>query len=191
MKNGLLALFAAALLITSCSKKNDNTLLQSTQATEQGSQALSAKGGAKVARNISGSMHYVFTTEFDLPCDCGTAGEAAGNYTGTGTFTHLGRSSSMIKPCLSPIFSGSTMIGQHVGMECGTLVAANGDEIYINIQPYDIMFSGADAVGVCNIDITGGTGRFAGATGHLSGTATVHLLAGTADLTGVAGTINY
>lgn len=191
MKNTLLILFAAVLMITACSKSNDNTLVQTTKATVQNSQGASAKVAAKVARSINGSMHYVYTTDFDLPCDCGTAGAPAGNYTGTGTFTHLGVSSSKIKPCLSPIFSGTTMIGQHVGVECGTLVAANGDEIYLNILPYDIMFSGADAVGVCNIDIMGGTGRFAGATGHLSGTATVHLLAGTADLAGVTGTISY
>jgi hypothetical protein len=144
-----------------------------------------------MANTISGSIHYTYTTAFDLPCDCGTAGTAAGNYIGSGTLTLLGLSSSKIKPCLSPIYSGTTVTGQHVGMECNTLVAANGDELYCNILPYDIMYSGMDAVGVCNVDIIGGTGRFTGATGHFAGTATVHLLLGTADLEGISGTINY
>jgi hypothetical protein len=188
MKNSLLLMFAAMLLITSCSKTNDNALVQ---ATSQDNQKAAARTTGKVDHSISGSMHYVYTTDFDLPCDCGTAGTAAGNYIGSGTFTHLGLSSSKIKPCLSPIISGGTVVGQHVGMECCTFAAANGDEMYCNILPYDIMLSGADAIGVCNIDIIGGTGRLASATGHLSGTATVHLLAGTADLTGVTGIINY
>jgi hypothetical protein len=191
MKNRLLVLFATVLLITSCSKKDDKSLVQTTQTTLHDTERASEKIAAKASHSITGSVHYTYTTDFDLPCDCGSAGAPAGNYTGSGTFTHLGLSSSKIKPCLSPIFSGATMIGQHVGVECGTLVAANGDELYINILPYDIMFSGSDAIGVCNIDIIGGTGRFTSATGHLSGTANVHLLEGTADLTGVTGTIYY
>jgi hypothetical protein len=182
MKNQILLLSVALLFITSCSKTNDKTLVQS--------QVNTPRSAGKAARTISGSIHYTYTTDFDLPCDCG-AQVSAGNYVGTGTLTHLGMSSSKIKPCLSPLYSGASMIGQHVGTECNTLAGADGDELYCNILPYDILFAGADAIGVINIDIIGGTGKFAGATGHFSGTATVHLSLGTADLEGINGTIDY
>jgi hypothetical protein len=185
MKNQLVLLSAAILFITSCSKTNNNSVVPVAN------QSTMPKAAARASNPLSGSIHYTYTTSFDLPCDCGTTAAPAGNYSGTGILTHLGLSSTKIKPCLSPLYSGTTLIGQHVAVECNTLTAANGDELYCNILPYDILFVGADAIGVCNVDIAGGTGRFAGATGHFAGMATVHLTTGTADLTGISGTINY
>jgi hypothetical protein len=191
MKNQLLLLGFFFVFITACSKKNDPAATapvnNNATTTNQGNHP---KFAGKSDNTISGSIHYTFTTSFDLPCDCGTY-TSAGNFYGTGILTHLGLSTSKIKPCLSPIYSGPVQIGEHVGVECNTLTAANGDELYCNILPYDVLFSGVDAVGTIDVDITGGTGIFSGATGHFSGLATVHLTLGTADLTGINGTINY
>src|SRR3569833_3090037 len=145
MKKQILFVMVMMLVIASCKKSGDK-IVQTT------SRASAHNGAARAATPISGSIHYTFTTSFDLPCDCG-ANSPAGNYLGSGTLSGLGMCSTKIKPCLSPIFSGGTLIGQHVGVECNTLAAANGDELYCNILPYDIMFVGSDAVGIVNVDI--------------------------------------
>ncbi|MES2702051.1 MAG: hypothetical protein V4649_05400 [Bacteroidota bacterium] len=184
MKKSLLTLMSAAVLFASCSKNDnkENGTVCGVRPTQT--------AAAKSAQPFTGQITYHFTMDYDLPCDCGSY-YPAGNFYGTGNLTHLGASSSRIKPCLSPIFSGTTQIGDHVGVECASFVAANGDELYMYTHPYDLMYSGSVATGTCNVDFAGGTGRFAGATGSFTGTVTVHPATGMATLTDINGTINY
>ena len=183
MKHRLLLLAVALFFITSCSRTNDNNVVPTaTNDTPH-------KVAGKSAKTLTGSLHFSSTNSFDLQCNCGSVGSVpGGNFLGTGTLTHLGLSTSKINPCIYPIDGGS---GFHVLLECNTLIAANGDELTCHILPYDIIWSGSDLIGTAEIDIIGGTGRFAGATGHFSGITNVHFFIGTADMTGINGTINY
>jgi hypothetical protein len=182
MKKQVLFLFVGAMIFSSCSKRNDQLTTDNV--------SMPKVAAAKASVPFTGSVTYHYTPDYDLPCDCGTY-YPAGNFYGTGNFTHLGLSSSRIKPCLSPLFSGGTHIGDHVGVECASFTAANGDEVYLYTHPYDLMTSGAYGIGTCTVDFVGGTGRFAHATGSFTGTVTVHAASGTATLTDVNGTINY
>lgn len=180
MKKMLLFLLSGALMVTACNKGTKEDISNSAVVKTVGKQA----------RPFTGSITYHFATDFDLPCDCG-AYYPAGSFYGTGNLSHLGMSSSKIKPCLSPLFSGTEHIGDHVGVECASFVAANGDELYLYTHPYDLMTSGPYGIGTCTADFVGGTGRFASATGSFTGTVTVHAATGTATLTNINGTINY
>jgi hypothetical protein len=102
----------------------------------------------------------------------------------------MGFTTSTIKPCASLIISGGTATGEHVGVECAIFRAANGDELYVHANPYDIMFTAAGPVGTADVDIIGGTGRFRHASGHFTGTVSI-LSATDATLTNINGTITY
>jgi hypothetical protein len=186
MKKQLLLIACAASLILSCSKTKNETLAANPLAANS-----SVRSAARAANPFTGSITYQFSTEFDLPCDCGSF-YPGGNFFGTGNFSHLGLSTSKIKPCLSPVIVDGVQTGNHVGVECASFVAANGDEVYLHTHPYDLMFVGpATAAGACNVDIVGGTGRFATATGSFTGLVTVYFATGTATMTDVNGAINY
>jgi hypothetical protein len=203
MKKSLLLMTGMIIFMTSCTKTNKDTLTDNT-ASPTSTHTIAGKH----SRPFKGSINYAFATNFDLPCDCGSY-SVAGNFYGTGNFTELGLTTSKIKPCVSPIYAtrptapvtnghtaespflGGTPIGNHVGVECASFVAANGDELYLSIRPYDLMFGPAAAVGTCYVDIVGGTGRFTTATGTFSGTVTVPYTTGTASMTGVDGVIEY
>jgi hypothetical protein len=191
MKKQLLLFVSAALIFSSCSKSNSNNAVPDPNTTSATNGSTQPKVAGRGAKEFSGSLAYSFTTAFDLPCTFGSF-TPVGNLYGTGTISHLGLSSSKIKPCVIPIFSGGTQIGDSVGVECATLVSASGDEVYTNIRPYGLYFIGpTSAMGMLHADITGGTGRFAGATGGFTGTVTVFFSTGTATCTGITGTINY
>ena len=97
------------------------------------------------------------------------AGDPDATDVGNGQFTHLGLSS----------FSGvltTDWTSEFIGSVTGTmpLTAANGDKLYIGIagtQTMDSSYTFSDFVGT--YAITGGTGRFVGASG--AGTITAHL----------------
>src|SRR5690606_10600790 len=103
--------------------------------------------------------------------------------------THLGKTYSMVKPCLAPIMQDGNYIGDHVGVECAYFQAANGDFLYCYTYPYDMYISPVGSVGIANVDFVGGTGRFANATGSFSGTVTVGPTGAT--FSNINGTIIY
>ena len=90
---------------------------------------------------------------------------------GVGTFTHLGKSTftgTLETFWLAPYYATGDVSGTI------TLVAANGDELYVDVtgtQTVDVSGTFADFAGGYIID--GGTGRFVGATG--SGDIGAHL----------------
>jgi hypothetical protein len=191
MKKQLLLIAITVLFISSCSKSNNNNVAPSSETAVSASQSSQSKIAGKCGKALTGSLNYAFTDAFDLPCVYGSF-TPVGNLYGTGTLTHLGLSSSKIKPCVSPIYLGTVQIGDSVGVECATLVAANGDQVFTHIRPYGLYFiSATSASGILYADITGGTGRFAGATGGFSGVVTVFFSLGTATCAGITGTIDY
>ncbi|MBS1773048.1 MAG: hypothetical protein JST82_09305 [Bacteroidetes bacterium] len=192
MKSRLLLIAAAVMIIASCRKSNESPI-QSVQnaGTETETPAVSTSKSTKdCGKPFHGEMIYYFTNDFNLPCNCGTA-TPVGNLFGTGNLSHLGLSTSKIKPCSVPIMVGTNYIGDHIAVECGSFVAANGDELYCYTYPYDLMFGATAAVGTIHCDFVGGTGRFKHATGSFTGTITVSYTAPTATLTGITGTIDY
>lgn len=183
MKNQLLLIVMIAVLAASCQKSDNGMSL--SQDPQSGS-ALKNNGVP-----FKGAMLYTQSTTLNLPCNCG-AMSTVGNFDGQGNITHFGLLKSKNKTCASPIMAGSIQIGNHIVIECGSFVAANGDEIYVNIAPYDIYFGNTAASGTMSAEFAGGTGRFANATGSFTGTITVpYSNPNTVSLTNINGTINY
>jgi hypothetical protein len=77
---------------------------------------------------------------------------------GTGQLTHLGRY-FMTSPHTSHVITGET-IGDQI------FTAANGDTLTAFCEGFPVMQPDGSVVGGLDCDITGGTGRFEGATGE-------------------------
>lgn len=76
---------------------------------------------------------------------------------GSGQLTHLGRY-FMTSPHTSNVFTGET-IGDQI------FTAANGDTLTAFCEGFPVFQADGHVVGTLDCDITGGTGRFEGATG--------------------------
>ena len=76
---------------------------------------------------------------------------------GTGQLTHLGRY-FMTSPHTSHVFTGET-IGDQI------FTAASGDMVTAFCEGFPVMQPNGDVVGSLDCEITGGTGRFGGASG--------------------------
>lgn len=172
----VLSVFAASLLFASCAK-DTQTQPATPVATQSSIDEMSKKdkhnwdddddrdcNRCDDGKKLKGSMTFHISETYDLPCNCGQF-QSAGTYSGSGNISHMGNTTSDIKPCIAPIFQGTALVGYHVGVQCGSLKAANGNYLYVNINPYDLNFTNAGAVGVVKIDIIGGTGKFKKATG--------------------------
>jgi hypothetical protein len=181
MKIKFLSIICMVLAISSCRKANNNV-----QTSNQPNASSAAKA---TERPFSGSMSYHFTTDFDLACNYNQS-IPAGNYIGSGNLSHLGASTSKFEPCIVPIFSGNNVIGLHVMHVCGSFTASNGDELYCSSRPYNLMFTSTGAVGTTTIDFAGGTGRFANASGTITGVVTNDNY-GNSVLSNIQGTISY
>jgi hypothetical protein len=122
-----------------------------------------AAADTSVERPFSGSVSGLAGVAPDGGCPIGlrTSG------TGTGTATHLGLTTMAADHCTpnppfgpapGPIESGSI-----------TFTAANGDTVQGTysgtVAPLEPV-EGAEIGGLMHVAVTGGTGRFAGATGH-------------------------
>ena len=173
--------FASLLLIISSCCKEDNLVADKNQ----GSLQLKTSP----VKPFQGTIVYLPSNQ-DLPCDCGNF-QPVGTFSGSGNLSHLGLVSSKIKPCTAPIFDNNfNVVGLHVGMECGSFIAANGDELYVLPYPYDLLFGPTGAVGNVSIDIVGGTGRFSNASGNFTGTITIDGN-NIATFSNINGTISY
>lgn len=181
MRNLLFIAFSATVIFASC--KKDDACMQ--PATTSSTTETAKKAGVP----FKGSMTYNFVAE-NVPCDCGSY-FPVGNLFGTGNLTHLGNATSKIKPCAAPLMNGDVRIGDIIGVECGSFVAANGDEVYCHTYPYNLYYTATAAVGTITCDFVGGTGKFANATGSFTGTITVPYGQGIATFTNIDGTINY
>ncbi len=121
------------------------------------------------------------------PASCPAFPFLAGSTTGVGTATHLGAVTGIGSDCITPTSPTTFQFGNgHL-----TVVAANGDELRAQysgtlvpsaLPPYSTI-SGS-------YRITGGTGRFAGATGGGKLGGIENLLTGQGRLT-LSGTLSY
>jgi hypothetical protein len=180
MSKSLLILFSFLILLSACNKSSETGITPVKQNPAFRSNA-----------PFSGTMSYQLNTSLDLPCNCGIYAPV-GTFSGAGTFSHLGASTSNIKPCAELLIVNGNPVGFYVGMECGSFVAANGDELWCTIPAYNLYFTNTGmASGTIVANFAGGTGRFTNATGSFTGTITNNPVLNTATLTGVTGTINY
>jgi len=180
-------MLCVATFISSCTKDESTVLKPTSSPGTATSQSTSRKAG----KPFTGEINYSFNAGFNMPCDCGPY-YPVGTFSGSGNLSHLGLSTSDIKPCVSPVFnSDGTQTGDHVGIECAYFVAANGDRLYCYTHPYDLVYTPTAAIGHVTVDFVGGTGRFTSATGSFTGVVTVPYGTGTASLTNIDGIINY
>ncbi len=185
MKSKLVIMAFALLSVAACRKSTN--MVANTEVPSMTSN--SAAKGTSVP--FKGAMTYTLNPNLNLPCNCGAL-ITVGDFEGVGNVTHMGLLKSKYKTCASPIMAGSIMIGNHVVIQCGSFTAANGDEVYVNIAPYDLMFGQATATGLVNAEFNGGTGRFTNATGGFKGVITLNYNnPNVVTLTNIDGTINY
>jgi len=168
------------LTIASC-RKDERTEVSLPQQTATTQPQLK-----KTAKPFSGSMTTVPSTSTSLNCNCGTLVDL-GTSTGSGNFSHMGNTTAKLRPCVS-----FTQTGFNVGSQCGYLTAANGDDLYTNINPYTLTFNPVTMTfdGVLHIDFAGGTGRFSDATGSFDASLSVDL-ANNGALNVISGSIVY
>ena len=105
--------------------------------------------------------------------------------TGSGNATHLGMFTNTGKVSFMPDESNPNILHPSGG---GVFTAANGDKLNF------VIVSGAldltTGIGTGDFEFTGGTGRFANATGHTSGVIQQNVVTGAYELT-LVGNIDY
>lgn len=192
-KSIIVAFSLVAVFAASCNKATNNVIPTADNANtvenvDVQSTAMSKNSGVP----FKGSLSYSINMSLNLPCNCGALA-TVGDFEGTGTVTHMGLLKAKNKTCVAPIIISGNYVGNQVTVQCASFVAANGDEIYCNIPSYNLMFTAnGTATGTLEAEFTGGTGRFANATGSFTGTMTVPLSnPGLAVLSNINGTIKY
>lgn len=92
------------------------------------------------------------------------SGEVAGFATGEGKGTHLGRYAAEVSTCVHPLLGLWSRVD-------GKFTAANGDELHFEMDPQApariVLWAPPRAEAEGGLNVVGGTGRFAGATGHM------------------------
>lgn len=194
MKNKLLIIALIASVVAGCTKSANNNIVSpdTNKSVSDNTQLPDGVASKSTARPFKGSLSYQINASLNLPCNCGPMG-TVGDFEGKGTVTHMGLLRAKNKTCVAPIIVNGNYVGNRIVPQCASFVAANGDEIYCNIPAYDLYFTANGvATGILEAEFTGGTGRFANATGSFSGTMTVPLSnPGVATLSNINGTIGY
>jgi hypothetical protein len=105
--------------------------------------------------------------------------------TGSGNATHLGMFTNTGHVDFTPDPSNPTILHPSGG---GVFTAANGDKLnfVIVVGALDL----TTGIGTGDFEFTGGTGRFANATGHTSGVIQQNVITGAYELT-LVGNIDY
>ena len=151
-------------------------MIGANQAVSSGTAAAqAAKGPKTVPRDVSGELDGTFTFEMYPPygdTDFIAKGEAEG------TLSHLGLSKLYTEHQPNPAGDGTLL------NTAFTIVAANGDEIRGTYADAKVTFVGMEGTdypldfyysGTATLVISGGTGRFAGASGTINATFLEHI----------------
>ena len=151
--------------------------------------AIPAFAGQSIVRSVREDLagytvDIVYAPNFPLEGDtfdgrCSTPSQWISTSSGTGTITHLGRVTWTTEHCFQ-LFAGT------FGDADLVITAANGDELF---GTYDGVMTG-DTTFAEMLIITGGTGRFSGATGTIDEVGWFDPVSGYMEITG-AGSITY
>jgi hypothetical protein len=124
-------------------------------------------------------------TGIALPILDGNGNVIGAEPTGSGNATHLGMFTNTGKVSFTPDASNPNILHPSGG---GVFTAANGDKLNF------VIISGAldltTGIGTGDFAFTGGTGRFANASGHTSGVIQQNVVTGAYELT-MVGNIDY
>ncbi|MCB0633012.1 MAG: hypothetical protein R2824_02805 [Saprospiraceae bacterium] len=161
MKHLSLLLLAALLALVACTKESLSTVEESANLELRNGQ------GTKAMRSFKG--HLISPPPIPGTA-CAFDAENFGlliTQTGTGTVTHLGRITGSYSGCSRPFFPGVPQSVPGRFVLDFVLTGSPGDELYFNTE--FLSFPNEDAprysVFEGEYTITGGTGRFAEATG--------------------------
>lgn len=170
MKKYMIIIFAISLIGVSCEKESTPLIpaedeINLTENGNSGNEAEATPRGNQ-PRPFKGTIVYDTVSDNGLSCDCPGGQEI--QIEGTGTITHLGLVSSATTYCL--IFGaaqGCPGPGALVTEACQSVVAANGDELFLNVQtPYETCITACCFEASIQGTFDGGTGRFTDATGE-------------------------
>lgn len=119
---------------------------------------------------FKGKGLYMPDPGISLSCSCAFL---AAPDAGSGNLTHMGNVTSESHTCVDDFITlpDSTIIGFSILSQCVSVVAANGDEVTLELAAPFIMLFDPDCAcitGIGEYNITGGTGRFEGACGLVS-----------------------
>lgn len=145
----------AILLLAACTKDSstDSFLLEDIEAKQN--------GGNRVTRPISNSLQSDPDPSLP-PLACAGGGYAAGGALFYGTITHLGKvTGNVVNQSCEFLTDGRLKITSK-----DRIIAANGDFLYTEGTIYVTVVSAETATITGGSTITGGTGRFVGATGY-------------------------
>ncbi|MEO8147278.1 MAG: hypothetical protein ABI723_06555 [Bacteroidia bacterium] len=160
MKLKLLLIASAALVITSCSKNNDE--LPILKSTDSGEQSQTAE--RKRLRLFVGQLTLQPDTVNQFSCGCAPGFFAIGPFSGTGAITNFGYTVAITTPCVANIPNGL-----HADTQCLKFTDVNGEDLYMEAAaPYDNVVDTTTflIVGKGVFKITGGTGKYLNARGR-------------------------
>jgi hypothetical protein len=124
-------------------------------------------------------------TGIAIPVVDGNGNVIGANPTGSGNATHLGMFTNTGHVDFTPDASNPTILHPSGG---GVFTAANGDKLNFVIVSGSLDLT--TGIGTGDFDFTGGTGRFANATGRTSGVIEQNVITGAYVLT-LVGNIDY
>lgn len=147
-----IAAIAALFLGIAACQKDDTS---SANNSSQGENALKNDVTRPFSAHTTGTIAIVYSEENEcFPAFAQT------QFIGSGTGTHIGNSTAEYYVC-----SGSQ--GELSGNFYGILTAANGDKIYFSQSDLSVFTIDENFNVTGEFELTGGTGRFEGATGHV------------------------
>jgi hypothetical protein len=158
--------------ITNTVKDDETTML--TTNTELTSRA--------APRPFKGTTKTWLVEEGDVACACSDMTTIIGYGEGGGQVTHLGNVSEELTVCIEEIVfdENGEFVEGHIGGVCVELTAANGDEVWLLGGPH--IFKPAPGCFCMKAQlketITGGTGRFEGASGQVDVLVTFDIATG-------------
>jgi hypothetical protein len=156
MKNKIIysTLIFILFVISSCQKEQ-------ILFTDQFAQSSSIEFNKKVQKPFKGSLISYPVEGVSLECNCEAPLKMS--IAGFGNITQMGNTTTEGVSCATPTEYGFFIDG------CVSLVAANGDEVFAQVDPYGLYIDlncFCKATGTTTGYIVGGTGRFSGATGE-------------------------
>lgn len=130
--------------------------------TDQLDQSSSIEFNKKVQKPFKGSLVSYPVGGVSLQCDCEAPLKMS--IAGKGNITQMGNTTTEGVSCATPTEYGYFIDG------CVSLVAANGDEVFADVDPYGLYIDlncFCKATGTTTGYIVGGTGRFSGSIGEV------------------------